>query len=210
MTPNCLLTNDPLPWLDHGALFAGDNDEHRFWLTRKLREGEIKPAIFGLHNPSTADASINDPTVRRGIGFGIALDASHLVYWNPCSLRATNADDIPADAELSCPQNWLALDAAFKLVKEHNGVFICAWGKPKGKAAVRRKMEDLFARTLFYAMQAEVPTHALRITGSGYPEHPLYLPAHLRPEPYDLRDQVMEWARTSGDAAAAEMARASA
>jgi hypothetical protein len=188
MASTCLLTNDPLPWLEHGALFHGENNEHRIWLTRKLREGPIKPIVFALHNPSTADAVKNDPTATRGVGFAVALDGSHLVFWNPCSLRATKADTIPVDAELSCQQNWLALDAAFKLVKNHDGVFIAAWGAPKGKAAVKRKIAALQRQTLFYAHQAGIVVHALRITDSGFPEHPLYLPASLRPVPYTLPD----------------------
>jgi hypothetical protein len=187
-----LSVSDPLSWLQHGALFSHDyidawNDDtapRRIWLCRKLRDGPIKPIIFALHNPSTAGVELNDPTVRRGISFSMALDGSHLAFVNASDYRATKAADIPTDIALISQAGWLAIDAALKLAKDYNGVFIAAWGTPKGRATVRRRIDQSMAQIMFYAEQAGVPVHALRVTASGYPEHPLYLPSDLRPVPY--------------------------
>lgn len=181
------LANEPLPWLEQGAVFAGDEDVHRVWLSRKLRDpegGPVKPVIFIGHNPSTADATQNDNTIRRCINFSIALDATHLVMINPCSFRATDARKIPKNVDLSCTSNWLAIDAAIKLARTHGATLIACWGSPKGVAHNQKRIADLCYQVRFYCHQANVPLHALRFTGKGHPEHPLYLPGDSRPQPY--------------------------
>ena len=38
---------------------------YRYWLARDIGGAERGPALFILHNPSTADATADDPTIRR-------------------------------------------------------------------------------------------------------------------------------------------------
>jgi hypothetical protein len=60
------------------------------------------------------------------------------------------------------------------------GMLVAAWGIPKGKAATRRLIAGRFEEI----RRLGLPLHILRMTASGYPEHPLMLPAILRPVPW--------------------------
>jgi hypothetical protein len=163
--------NDPL-----GEGFA----DHRVWLRRKLREGAFKPAVFILHNPSVAGTTKNDPTATRGINFAIAWGASDLIFVNASTAIATKATDLDPD-NLNCPWSDWALEQAAKLAHDHDGYLVAAWGSPKGKAETCRRMTKRFDE-----IKALLPGRlsALRVSPHGWPEHPLYLPSSLTPEPY--------------------------
>lgn len=169
--------------IEQPAIFYGGTrmaPRHRVWLRRKLREGIFKPAVFVLHNPSIAGREKNDPTATRGINFALSWGCTDLIFANASTQIATKANALdPAD--LNCPWSDWALREAARLATEHDGYLVAAWGAPKGRAPVRRLIE---AR---YAEMREMlgnRLQCLRVTASGYPEHPLYLPSTLTPEPY--------------------------
>jgi hypothetical protein len=164
--------------LDQTAVFYDDN--HRVWLRRRLREGVFKPAVFCLHNPSTAGKIKNDPTATRGVNFAVAWDCSDLIFVNAATRIATKANEIPIDAELNCPWSDWALQRGAELAMDNGGYLVAAWGAPKGRAAVMRKMAARYEEIRALGL----PFSALRVTDSGYPEHPLYLPSTLLPEPF--------------------------
>ena len=164
-------------WTEQNAYFSGER--HRVWLRRQLSMFGV-PVAFILHNPSTADAIDNDPTARRGVGFANALGASDLVIVNAATGVATDANELAQMEDPIGPMADEALQVAAEFCLSRGGVLIAAWGAPKGKASTRRLMDARFNHIL----RLNLPLHALRITSSGYPEHPLYLPADLRPVPW--------------------------
>lgn len=139
------------------------------------------PAVFVLHNPSKASADKDDATSRKGIAFARAWGASDLVFVNAATGIATDADDL---ALLDDPIGEMADEAlavAARFCEDRGGKMIAAWGAPKGKAATKRMMEARFEHVL----GLRLPLHVLRVTPSGWPEHPLYLPGDLRPVPWE-------------------------
>lgn len=163
--------------LDANAVFREEHGvRHRVWLRRNLRGGEFKPLVMLLHNPSTADHMKNDPTASRGIGFGHALGCSDLIFANAATACATDARDLDPN-HLNCEDSEFALRSAARLALEGNGYLVAAWGAPKGKAATKRAMAARFEEI----MGMGLPLSALRVTPTGWPEHPLYLPGTLRP-----------------------------
>lgn len=167
--------------IEEPAVFYGGsrlNPRHRVWLRRRLTDGPFKPVIFGLHNPSVAGKERNDPTANRGIGYAMAWGASDLIFVNASTQIATKANTMdPTD--LNCPWSDWALQEAARLATEHNGVFVAAWGAPKGKTATQRAM---LARYAEIRDMLPEQLHVLRLTASGFPEHPLYLPKDLEPK----------------------------
>jgi hypothetical protein len=138
-------------------------------------------ANFIMLNPSTADAEADDPTVRCCIGFARAWGMDGLVVTNLYPLRATDpkglwkADDrggewLQLTGGLS-PKNAFHLMGYARTAK----LVVCAWGANAEPAVAARALE------LIRGVGA-VP-HRLRLTRSGQPCHPLYLPASLAPEP---------------------------
>ncbi|BBQ02946.1 hypothetical protein BSFA1_80740 (plasmid) [Burkholderia sp. SFA1] len=178
MTAMTLLNRVAVPnWVEEGAFFS--DAEHRIWLRRRLGMFGV-PVAFILHNPSTASFVENDPTVRRGIGFAASLGASDLIFVNAATGVATNADQLADMDDPIGPMADEALRVAAEFCLSRGGMLIAAWGAPKGKVRTRRLMEARFQEIA----RMGLPLHVLRLTSSGYPEHPLYLPASLRPVPW--------------------------
>lgn len=153
---------------------------HRVWLRRKLCAGPFRPAVFILHNPSLAGAIKNDPTASRGIGFAMGWGCSDLIFVNAATAIATKATALDPD-NLNCGMSDWALEQAAKLCADNDGILVAAWGSPKGKAEVQRRMAARFdeIKALLHGRLS-----AIRVTAKGWPEHPLYLPGVLTPEPY--------------------------
>lgn len=165
-------------WVDLPAYFP--DPQHRVWLRRRLK-GAGPPVAFILHNPSTAGAGMEDATSRRGIGFANAWGCSDLVFVNVATGIATDARDLDAIAD-PFRMYLEAIRAAFDFVLPRGGKVVAAWGAPKGRTEVRRSIADR-AAWVRYAHRGAL--NVLRLTPSGYPEHPLYLPRHLVPIPWE-------------------------
>lgn len=144
----------------------------RYTLWRKFPDNpDGKNVMFLMLNPSTATELMNDPTVRRTIGFAMDWGASQLVVTNLFAYRATLPADMMADEDPTGPDN----DKHIREQAAQADLIICAWGNDgahleRAKHVVRMLEKD------------ERPLHYLKITGSGEPGHPLYLKADMRPQ----------------------------
>ncbi|MBY0396926.1 MAG: DUF1643 domain-containing protein [Thermoleophilia bacterium] len=164
-------------WTEDAAHFP--DPEHRIWLRRRLSMFG-KPLAFILYNPSKAGHERDDATARRGIGFANAVGASDLIFVNAFTGIATDADDLAGMADPVGAMADSALEAAAEFCLGRGGTMVAAWGAPKGRATTRRLAEERFGHILSLGL----PLHVLRMTASGYPEHPLRLPGDLRPVPW--------------------------
>lgn len=128
--------------------------------------------IIGL-NPSTADESINDPTIRRCIAFAQSWGFDHLVMTNLFAYRATDpfqlryqhallADLVGAENNRHLRDAWQEAD-----------LVIAAWGHLGSFLNRDREVLNLLMR--------ERSVYCLGITKTGHPKHPLYLPKTTRP-----------------------------
>lgn len=125
--------------------------------------------FIGL-NPSTADETVDDPTVRRCIGFAQTWGYSRLKLVNLYAFRATDPDDLFRADDPIGPDN----DCTIAKVIGCSDLVVCAWG---ARAPVNRAVEvfDLIG-----------DPRALRLTQSGAPYHPLYVRGDARPLRYRL------------------------
>ena len=136
---------------------------------RLEREWSDSPKlIFVMLNPSTADADIDDPTIRRCMGFAQRENAGGIVVVNLFALRATNPKAL-TDNEFrpDGPDNFVALE---KVLNEGLRI-ICAWGAHKEARAASRDFVE-------HAAKLCVPLFCLGVTGDGSPRHPLYVKAN--------------------------------
>ncbi len=149
--------------MESSAVFS-EFRTHRYALFRQWNDGD-RVMFIGL-NPSTADETLNDPTVRRCIGFAQAWGFGGLVMTNIFAYRATDPQVMKAQADPIGADN----DAHLIRLASECRLVIAAWGTHGdhiGRGAqVRSMLPGL---------------HALRITKGGHPAHPLYLPAALQP-----------------------------
>ena len=148
----------------------------RYRLTREWWEGS-GTVTFIMLNPSTADERRNDPTVRRCIGYAKAWGHARLHVLNIFALRATDPGRLITAPEPVGAGN----DAEIAETLLDTDVVVCAWGTMGGLAGRDAEVMRLIR-------EADQEPQALRVTKLGHPQHPLYLPADLRPVPYRRSD----------------------
>lgn len=139
---------------------------HRVWDAHK------PPAMFIGLNPSTADETVDDPTIRRCIAYAQAWGYGGLIMGNLFAFRATDpkvmkAASFPVGGD---NDHWLRVNAL------RAGVVVAAWGThgaflDRG-LIVKRDLAEV----------ARGGLHHLKLTKDGYPGHPLYLKADLQPQ----------------------------
>lgn len=155
---------------DRGAVLSPCG-AYRYRLWRQLGKGPR--CVFVCLNPSVADASKDDPTLRRMMGFARGWGFGWLDVVNLFAFRATRpADCFRAPAPVG-PDNdrHIAEVCGAQLV-------VVAWGANGVRLGRDRQVLGLLR-------DAGAVPHALRLLPGGQPEHPLYLPGHLRPFPYE-------------------------
>lgn len=119
-------------------------------------------------NPSTADHEIDDPTVRRDLGFAKSFGFDGLVKINLFSFRATDpalmkAHPSPIGAENDYFIQWFAQNA---------GMFIAAWGNDGAHLNRSTEVRKLLQGTVVYH---------LGLNQTGEPKHPLFLKKTTQP-----------------------------
>lgn len=78
---------------------------YRYVLTRDVSILNPRLVNFVMLNPSTADATVDDPTIRRCIGYARAWDYGHLVVTNLFALRATDPRALKSEDDPIGPDN---------------------------------------------------------------------------------------------------------
>ena len=139
--------------------------------------------VFAMLNPSTADASKNDPTIVRCIRFGTKFGFAELAVVNLFALRATDPVQLREHSTPVGPENGIRVREVLRGAKEANGDrpwLIAAWGVHGGLGDMDRRMMELFEE------EGVVP-YALGLTRDGFPRHPLYLPSTAKPKVYEGR-----------------------
>jgi hypothetical protein len=137
--------------------------QYRFSLWRIWGEGNI--AIFIGLNPSTADEDVDDPTIRRCIGFAKKWGFDGIVMLNIFAYRATSPKRLKA---CKLPIGHNNSDYMLRAMEKYNGKIICAWG---GHGTFRGRGD----RVVDYFKGKGFQLYCLGKTKQGQPKHPLYL-----------------------------------
>lgn len=138
---------------------------YRYALARRWAGGPA--AVFIGLNPSVADDSGDDPTVRRCIGFARGWGMGALVMVNLYGLVATDPRQLrkmPTITDAIGPGNDALLLEACQLA----GIVVAAWG---GSGPRVERGEWVVAMLEEHGIEA----HCLGRTKGGDPRHPLYL-----------------------------------
>ena len=159
-----------------------DDMTMRYRLARSLdgrplvypRNASDERCVFVMLNPSTADAFILDPTIKRCVSFAAALGADVLEVVNIFAMRSTDpqalykrtfasrGDDQTASEEI--------MDACVGAVR-----VIAGWGK-HGALDFRGDVVRSILR------HAGVKLYHLGLNRDGSPKHPLYLKGGTEPQ----------------------------
>lgn len=148
-----------------------DCGKFRFRLWRRWGDG--KPLLFVMLNPSTADAEVDDRTIRRCVRFAKAHDFQALEVVNLFAYRATDPKDLK---RAGYPVGHGNDDVLVEATRDAGAVCL-AWGanvagldRPKVVLTMLRRVRD--------------DLQCLRVTRRGHPAHPLMLPSSCRLQPF--------------------------
>ena len=153
-----------------GAHFS-DDGKYRYALYRQWGKCNKKHfTVIGL-NPSTADENIDDPTIRRCIGFAKREGCTGLTMLNLFAYRATDPNEMVIQHDPVGPENDIAIAANVQ-----NAIVIAAWGALPFAVHRARKVMEM------------IPTiQCFGLTKNGHPKHPLYLKLDTPIIPYVMQ-----------------------
>lgn len=149
--------------MNRGATLSADG-VYRYRLARTWDDG-VPPLAWLMLNPSTADASNDDPTIRRCIGFARGFGYGGIVVVNLFAARATDPTEIGSFIDPVGPDNDATL---LDVCRQHTTV--AAWG-----ASVPHYWRHRPRAVVSRMRAAGVALYALGFTKAGHPRHPLYV-----------------------------------
>lgn len=136
----------------------------------KMKDGFV--LFIGL-NPSTADETKDDPTIRRCIAFAKVWGYGALCMANLFAFRATKPKDMmAADDPIGSQNDQILINTA-----KEAGLVICAWGNGGNFIGRGILVCDMLR-------DEGIQTHHLGLNSDWTPKHPLYLRKDTQPEPY--------------------------
>ncbi len=140
-------------------------DRYRYSLLRSW-DLELPDLGWLMLNPSTADATDDDPTIRRCMGFARRWGYGGIYVCNLFAWRATEPKDLRKLLDPSGPKNNEAIQKQAMYCPE----IIVGWGKPRWPFVQRRAWAVI---DMLLASPAMIKS--LGINSDGSPRHPLYL-----------------------------------
>lgn len=167
-------TNTNTPIMDDADL--SECSTYRWSLTRRLDLWGDGNCLFIMLNPSTADAMLDDPTIRRCKAFATDWGHQKLTVVNLFSFRATDPTELKtaADPIGHRTNEIIAAEAATA------STIVCAWGAHGGLMDRDREVTDMLKAT-------GAQLQCLNVTKDGFPCHPLYQPKACALKPYGGR-----------------------
>jgi hypothetical protein len=160
--------------------------EYRYSLVRTFHRGPT--ATFIMLNPSTADARVDDPTIRKCMSFCRRWDCGTLQVVNLFGIRATSPRDMMSADDPIGSGNRRAVAMA---IHAHQGAsdvplgpVVCAWGAHgrflgQDRATLQRLRRHSWLEPM-----------CLGVTKAGHPRHPLYVRLDTRLVPYLWGDLI--------------------
>jgi hypothetical protein len=147
-----------------------DDQRYRYALTRDWSDeldghrgrGDV---CWIMLNPSTADAEIDDPTIRRCIRFSQAWAFSSMTVVNLYAYRAPKPTELMActGLEIVGLHNFRVTHEAMRQANR----IVAAWGKPP-----RKRLEAGALGIQARANELGVALWCLGVTKDGHPRHP--------------------------------------
>ena len=147
-----------------------ETGDYRYKLSRIWNSDEPM-VMFIMLNPNTADANVDDPTIRRCIGFAKSWGYGGLWVGNLFALRSPHHEDLLLADDPVGSQN----NAALNSMADRSDLVVAAWSAFAAKFPAREaQVREMFGPRLY----------CLATTKGGHPQHPVYLKGDLTPIVY--------------------------
>lgn len=153
-----------------GGAEISANELYRYHLWRRIDNARgTGKVVFIMLNPSTADWSKDDPTIRRCVDFTRTFMGSVLSVVNLYAFRATSPAELWQQANPEGPENRTYIQ------REVYGAskVIAAWGNHGARNGAGSRLLDALD-------DMGIDVHCLGLTEIRQPRHPLYVPKKTR------------------------------
>lgn len=141
-----------------------DDGLYRYVLIR-VWDKALPVIVFIMLNPSTADALVDDATIRACMAIARAQGCGGIVVVNLFAFRATQPMDMKAARDPIGPENDMHIARVLKWKKVK--MVIAAWG------ADGRYMNRYYDVMSLVTLRHRIPLYCLGTTQHGAPKHPL-------------------------------------
>ena len=169
--------------IERSAIIS-DDLVHRYEL-RRVWDPALTLLVVCMLNPSTADAEVDDPTIKRLIKFGASWGYGGILVVNLYSFRAAKPADLWAAEGRIGVDNEKHVHAAMNYAAENGGRLLAAWGA------------DDRARYFWFterALNLDIELIALGTASDGSPKHPMARGRHRVPD----SQQPVVWRKRRG------------
>jgi len=144
-------------------------EKYRYTLSRSWKDEGLTFAYFGI-NPSTADANIDDATVKKWIGFTERNGGKGFIVGNAFAYRATDVKEL---ANCQDPTGGSANLKHINSIIEKADILVPCWGSTN---KVPARLRGLVSALLGVIRESGKPIKVFGWTKSDDPKHPLMLP----------------------------------
>lgn len=152
------------------SALLSDCQKYRYSLTR-IWDESLPKIMFIMLNPSTADGTQDDPTIRRCISFAKQYGYGGLYVCNIFAYRATNPKEL---LKIHNPFGDQNIFITRQLADEVETI-VCAWGN---KEIINKLLKGNEPYLLLQYCTNKL--HYIDISKDGIPKHPLYLKSSLK------------------------------
>lgn len=129
------------------------------YLLRRAWDHSKPRFLFVMLNPSTADAEVDDATIRSCTRLSKALGSGSFEVVNLFAWRATDPDELQRVADPVGPNN----DSISEAAVSRCDMVVCAWGAHP------------MAANRHWSTVSRPAVYCLGKTKNGAPKHPLYI-----------------------------------
>nr|WP_209605166.1 DUF1643 domain-containing protein [Sinorhizobium kostiense] len=160
-------------------------------LERRWQRPGCDLLVWVMLNPSTADADVDDPTIRRCIRFSQAWGYGGMIVGNIFALRSTDPAALLIAADPVGPMNdEMIIEACTEFMPAEYGRrdVIAAWGAHPFAAT----------RAVHVLSISTIDVFCLGTTKEGHPRHPLYVKSDQPRVHYDVSRDLRPPERKSG------------
>ena len=146
------------------SAWLSEDQKYRYTLKREWKDEGLLFAFFGI-NPSTADANIDDQTVKKWIGFTERNGGRGFEVGNLFAYRATNVKELATCDE---PTGGHANYKHLQLLIQKADILVPCWGS---LSKIPRHMRHHASALAYDLKESGKPVKCYGRTKSGDPKH---------------------------------------
>lgn len=172
--------NDLFQTIDGISAEFSPDETYRYTLTRQWDSG--KRVAWLMFNPSTATLTLDDPTIRKCIGFSKRWGYARLVILNLYAIRSTDPRAVKRMGFSAIgPENNFWIEKSLEDCEE----LICSWGCSQHVPDINARVATV--KSMIEKNYPNLPMRCLGYKKDGHPRHPLMIPYEMQRVQFEVK-----------------------